>query len=273
MGLVVEELVGERQHLVFVQRVQRQSPTKAVGSARWRNDQRKLVAVYDARVTIRVVYAEDSALLREGVARLLETSKDLDLLGTCGTYDELLALVEATTPDVVITDIRMPPTCTDEGIRAANALRHTHPTLGVVVLSQYADPAYALALLEHGSAKRAYLLKDRVAHTQQLVEAVRAVHAGGSVIDPTLVDELVAARSRQPPSPLQHLTAREKDILHEMAQGRSNAAIAGRLGLTERAVEKHSNSIFAKLHLNEERDVNRRVKAVLVYLTDGKHQR
>jgi DNA-binding NarL/FixJ family response regulator len=148
-------------------------------------------------------------------------------------------------------------------------MRRRHPDIGVVVLSQHADPAYALALLEGGSAQRAYLLKDRVADTQQLIEAVRVVHNGGSVIDPKVVEELVAARARQPPSALEHLTPRERDILHEMAQGRSNAAIAQRLGLTERAVEKHSNSIFGKLHLTEEPDLNRRVKAVLVYLAEG----
>jgi DNA-binding NarL/FixJ family response regulator len=220
-------------------------------------------------VSIRVVFAEDSALLRAGVARLLGASPEVELIGTCGTFDELLELVTATSPDVVITDIRMPPTGTDEGIRAASRLRESHPEVGVVVLSQYADPAYALALLEHGSARRAYLLKDRVSDTEQLIDAVRAVHHGGSVIDPLVVEELVAARTSQPPSPLRHLTARERDILHEMAQGRSNAAIAARLGLSERAVEKHSNAIFGKLHLNEEPDLNRRVKAVLVYLTAG----
>ncbi len=220
-------------------------------------------------MAIRVIFAEDNTLLREGVARLLAASHELDLLATCATFDQLMALVADLQPDVVITDIRMPPSGTDEGIRAANALRLSHPGIGVVVLSHYADPAYALALLERGSAQRAYLLKDRVAETEQLLQAIRAVHQGGSVIDPVVVEELVAARTRQAPSPLQHLTAREHDILREMAQGHSNAAIAGRLGLTERAVEKHSNSIFAKLHLNEEPDVNRRVKAVLVYLADG----
>ena len=220
-------------------------------------------------VGIRVVLAEDNVLLREGVVRLLGSVSDLEVVGSCGTFDELVALVGDMVPDVVVTDIRMPPTGTDEGIRAANRFRESHPGVGVVVLSQYADPVYALALLEHGSEQRAYLLKDRVSDIDQLVDAIRVVSSGGSVIDPKVVEELVAARSRKPPSRLQHLTGRERDILHEMAQGRSNAAIAAALGLSERAVEKHSNSIFAKLHLNEEPDLNRRVKAVLVYLADG----
>ena len=218
---------------------------------------------------IRVVFAEDNVLLREGVVRLLGSAPDVEVVGSCGAFDELVSMVAAITPDVVVTDIRMPPTGTDEGIRAANLFRETHPDVGVVVLSQYADPAYALALLEHGSERRAYLLKDRVSDIDQLVDAIRAVKSGGSVIDPKVVEELVAARGRKPPSRLQHLTGRERDILHEMAQGRSNASIAAALGLSERAVEKHSNSIFAKLHLNEEPDLNRRVKAVLVYLADA----
>jgi DNA-binding NarL/FixJ family response regulator len=215
------------------------------------------------------VFAEDNMLLREGVVRLLGAADDIDVVGSCGSFDELVSLVGEIEPDVVVTDIRMPPTGTDEGIRAANLFRDTHPAVGVVVLSQYADPAYALALLERGSERRAYLLKDRVSDLDQLVEAIRVVNGGGSVIDPKVVEELVVARGRKPPSRLQHLTGRERDILHEMAQGRSNAAIAAALGLSERAVEKHSNSIFAKLHLNEEPDLNRRVKAVLVYLADG----
>jgi DNA-binding NarL/FixJ family response regulator len=220
-------------------------------------------------VGIRVVLAEDNVLLREGVVRLLGSVSDLEVVGACGTFDELVALVAEMAPDVVVTDIRMPPTGTDEGIRAANLFRDSHPSVGVVVLSQYADPVYALALLEHGSEQRAYLLKDRVSDIDQLVDAIRVVSSGGSVIDPKVVEELVVARGRKPPSRLQHLTGRERDILHERAQGRSNAAIAAALGLSERAVEKHSNSIFAKLHLNEEPDLNRRVKAVLVYLADG----
>jgi DNA-binding NarL/FixJ family response regulator len=179
-----------------------------------------------------------------------------------------MSLIEAEAPDVVITDIRMPPTGTDEGIRAAAHLRETSPSTGVVVLSQYDSPAYALALLEGGSNGRAYLLKERVSDVEQLLGAVREVAQGGSVIDPKIVDGLVAARTKAAKSDLQRLTPREREVLSEMAQGKSNAATAATLVLTERAVEKHINSIFSKLGLSEEKDVNRRVKAVLLYLSD-----
>jgi len=213
--------------------------------------------------------ADDNYLLREGVLRLIDAEDDLAVVGVAGSYDELLEVVDAETPDVVITDIRMPPTGSDEGIRAASRIRASHPDVGVVVLSQYASPTYALALLEDGSDRRAYLLKDRVAEADDLVDAVRTVAGGGSIIDPKVVEELVAARSRSASSPLERLTPREREILGEMAQGKSNAAIAATLVLSERAVEKHTNSIFSKLHLTEEPDVNRRVKAVLVHLSAG----
>jgi DNA-binding NarL/FixJ family response regulator len=219
-------------------------------------------------VPVRVLVAEDNVLLRDGIRRILESADGIELAGLCGTYDELLAAVEHDTPDVVLTDIRMPPTGTDEGIRAAAELRDRHPGVGVVVLSQYVSPQYALALLEAGSQGRAYLLKDRVSDVDDLVDAVRTVAGGGSVIDPKVVDELVSARSRSK-SPLDHLTPREREILGEIATGKSNAAIASTLVLSERAVEKHINSIFSKLHLVEEPDVNRRVKAVLLYLGAG----
>ena len=224
---------------------------------------------YPDRFVIRVVVADDSYLLCEGVCRLLATHPDLDVVGSCGSLDELLELVNAEQPDVVVTDIRMPPTGTDEGIRAAAELRERHPRIGVVVLSQYASPAYALALLEGGSERRAYLLKDRVAEADDLVDAVRAVAGGGSVIDPKVVEQLVVTRSRGTRSPLEHLTPREREILGEMARGKSNAAVASSLVLSERAVEKHINSILSKLHLTDEPDVNRRVKAVLVFLAEG----
>jgi DNA-binding NarL/FixJ family response regulator len=214
-----------------------------------------------------VIVAEDSYLVREGVVRLLETQSEIEVAGACGDLDALLAMVDAEKPDVVLTDIRMPPTGTDEGVRAANTLRERHPSIGVVLLSQYAEPAYALAVLEHSSAGRAYLLKERVSDIDQLLRAIREVAAGGSVIDPRVVEILVQARSRQRDSPLDHLTPREHEVLAEMAQGRNNAGIAIALGLSERAVEKHINSLFSKLSLSEVSDGHRRVKAVLVYLS------
>lgn len=215
---------------------------------------------------IRVVLAEDNFLLREGLVRMLNADADIEVVGRCGDLDGLLAAVEELSPDVVVTDIRMPPTGTDEGIRAATQLRATHPNVGVVVLSQYATPSYALALFADGSDRRAYLLKDRVSELDELVSAIRMVADGGSVVDPKIVEELVGARAARSSSPLKYLTQREREILAELATGKSNAAIAATMFLSERAVEKHSNAIFAKLGLNEEPDVNRRVKAVLVQL-------
>ena len=219
-------------------------------------------------MAIRVVLAEDSVLLREGMSRLVQAQDGLELAGVCGDLPSLMATVEAEKPDVVVTDIRMPPTGTDEGIQAAARLRAEYPSIGVVVLSQYANPAYALALLADGSEGRAYLLKERVSDVEELLGAIREVARGGSVVDPKVVDALVAATSGRARSHLDHLTPREREILAEMAQGKSNAAIASSLFLSERAVEKHTNSIFAKLGLSEERDLNRRVKAVLLYLGD-----
>lgn len=217
---------------------------------------------------VRVVLAEDNVLLREGMSRLVAANPEFEVVGLAGDLPQLLALVAETEPDVVVTDIRMPPTGTDEGIRAAGWLREHYPKTGVVVLSQYVAPRYAVTLLENGSAGRAYLLKERVASVEELARAIRAVAGGGSAIDPAVVDELVRARSAGRSSRLSQLTARELQILAEMAQGKSNSAIAAALFVTERAVEKHTNSIFAKLGLSEERDVNRRVKAVLVYLSE-----
>ncbi|MGI9052083.1 MAG: response regulator transcription factor [Ilumatobacteraceae bacterium] len=220
-------------------------------------------------MAVRVVVADDNYLVRQGVAGLIDADPELEMVGVAEAFDELLEVVDTVLPDVVITDIRMPPTGTDEGVRAAALIRQRHPTIGVVVLSQYASPSYALALLEDGSDGRAYLLKDRVADADDLVDAVRTVARGGSVIDPKVVEELVNARARMASSPIERLTPREREILGEMAQGKSNAAIAATLILSERAVEKHINSIFSKLHLTEEPDVNRRVKAVLVHLSAG----
>jgi DNA-binding NarL/FixJ family response regulator len=217
---------------------------------------------------IRVVLAEDNYLVREGVRRLVEAQPELELLAVCEDLDSLLAAVDAHTPDVVLTDIRMPPTGTDEGIRAAESLRDSHPDVGVVVLSQYDEPSYAIALLERGSSGRAYLLKERVSDIVELLAAIREVKRGGSVIDPRVVEGLVNARSRAKESPLARLTPREREIMAEMAQGKNNAAIAASLSLSERAVEKHINSIFSKLGLSQETDAHRRVKAVLLFLSD-----
>jgi DNA-binding NarL/FixJ family response regulator len=217
---------------------------------------------------IRVALAEDHALVLDGLTRLVEAEDDLDLVGVASDLPGLLALVEGKDPDVVVTDIRMPPTRVDEGIQAATWLRANRPETGVVVLSQYATPAYALALLEEGSAGRAYLLKERVAGAAELAGAIRTVAGGGSMIDPSVVDDLVRSRAGKRDSDLAWLTPRESEILAGMARGRSNAGIAASLGLSERAVEKHINSLFAKLGLREERDVNRRVKAVLLYLSE-----
>jgi DNA-binding NarL/FixJ family response regulator len=218
------------------------------------------------RVTIRLVLAEDNVLLREGLARLFAQVDEIELIGSCGTYDDLVHLVDTTSPDVVLTDIRMPPTFTDEGIQAARWMREHHPAIGVVVLSQYATPGYAHALFEEGSDSRAYLLKDRVADVDEVLFAIEAVASGGSVVDPKIVEELVSARARKLRSPIDQLSNREREILAEIASGKSNIAIANTLFLSARAIEKHSNSIFSKLGLREEPDLNRRVKAVLLYL-------
>jgi DNA-binding NarL/FixJ family response regulator len=218
-------------------------------------------------VNLRVVIAEDSMLVREGIRRVLDLQPDLSVVAACADLPELLAAVESEHPDVVVTDVRMPPTSGDEGIQAAAELRRTRPGVGVVVLSQYAEPAYANALLEKGSAGRAYLLKERVSEPGQLAEAVRTVARGGSVIDPAVVEALIAASGRSKPSPLAGLTEREREVLDQIAQGKSNAAVADALVLTERAVEKHINALFAKLGLSAEPDINRRVKAVLLHLS------
>ncbi len=217
---------------------------------------------------IRVVVADDSLLVREGVRALLSDQPDLEVVGLAADHDDLLGKVAALGPDVVVTDICMPPTNTDEGVRAALELRRSRPRVGVVVLSQYDDPAHAAALLEDGVAGRAYLLKERIARPGQLAEAVRAVAAGGSVIDPRIVESMLVARSRSSSSLLRHLTAREREVLAEMATGANNATIAERMSVTVRGVERHINSIFAKLGLAEEGETHRRVRAVLLYLAD-----
>jgi DNA-binding NarL/FixJ family response regulator len=217
---------------------------------------------------LRLILADDSYIVREGLQEILAGQPDLDVVATCASLDELLDAVTKHVPDVVITDIRMPPSNSDEGIRAAAELRASHPQIGVVVLSQYSHPSYVLALLESGSDGRAYLLKERVHDLRELTSAIEAVAAGGSVIDPKLVEVLVAARTRADRSPLTELTERESSVLAEIAQGKSNVAIAASLQLSKRAVEKHTHAIFMKLGLANSEDVSKRVKAALMFLAD-----
>ena len=217
---------------------------------------------------LRVVFAEDNYLVREGTAALLGTADEVEIVGTASSHDELLSAVDDQLPDAVLTDIRMPPSETDEGIRGAKQIRSAHPDIGVVVLSQFAEEEYAYELLKDGAAGLGYLLKERVADVEELVRALTEVARGGSVLDPKIVEALVAAKEHLAHSPLGRLTDREREVLGHMAQGQNNAAIAKSLFLTERAVEKHINSLFHKLDLTEEPDVHRRVMAVLAFLRD-----
>jgi DNA-binding NarL/FixJ family response regulator len=218
---------------------------------------------------IRLILGEDSFIVREGLRALLASHPEVEVLAACGDLDELLEAVGELNPDVVMTDIRMPPTNTDEGIQVAARLRDSHPRVGVVVLSQYSHAGYVLALLDSGSDGRAYLLKERVSDLRQLTGAIKAVASGGSVIDPKLIEVLVAARARAGNSPLAALTERERAVLAEIAQGKSNVAIAESLQLSTRAVEKHTHSIFTKLGLVGSAEVSRRVKAALLFLAEG----
>jgi DNA-binding NarL/FixJ family response regulator len=217
---------------------------------------------------IRVVVAEDSYLIREFLTSALTACPEVELTAVCTNGKELEAAIAKWRPQVILTDIRMPPSGADEGIRVAARLRETDPEVGVVVLSQYAEPAYALALLDQGTSRRAYLLKERIRNTDELIGAIQAVARGGSVIDPMIVDVLIAARARSAKSRLSQLTPRERQLLAEIAAGKSNSAIAQSLVLTKRAVEKHVNSIFSKLDLPETQDVSRRVKATLIFLSE-----
>jgi len=217
---------------------------------------------------VRVAVAEDSLLVREGVQRILETESRIELVGLYADRDSLLAGVEGDRPDVVLTDLRMPPTQRDEGIVIAHTLRDSSPEVGVIVLSQYTEPGYVVALLEGGSARRGYLLKDRLADRKTLVDAIDEVARGGSVIDPHVVDALVQAQQAKESSPLEGLTPRELEILAEVAAGKSNAAIARSLVITKRAVEHHIGSIFSKLELPDEAEVSRRVTATLLFLAE-----
>ena len=223
---------------------------------------------YAYGMTVSVALADDNLIVREGIAQLLASQQDIEVVASCDDLDSLMEAIEEQRPDVVVTDIRMPPNHSDEGIRLAALLRESHPDVGVVVLSNYAEAGFAMALLESGSEGRAYLLKERVHSRTQLASAIHSVAAGGSVMDPKIVEPLVSAKSRSERSPLSELTAREREVLAEIAQGKSNAAIAESLVLTKRAVEKHINSIFLKLNLSDIEDVSKRVKAALLFLAE-----
>jgi DNA-binding NarL/FixJ family response regulator len=217
---------------------------------------------------IRVVLGEDNYIAREGISRVLERASGIELVAACADLETLRTTIDRALPDVVLTDIRMPPSNTDEGIRLASELRSSHPELGVVVLSQHAEPSYAAVLFADGADRRAYLLKERVKDVAELTDALRRVAEGGSVVDPRIVEELVAVRRQRERSRLDTLTPRELEILGLIAEGQSNASIAEALVITKRAVERHISGIFGKLDLGNEDDVSRRVKAAVLYLTD-----
>ena len=223
-------------------------------------------------MTIRVVLGEDSYLAREGINRVLAEQEDVDIIASCADLESLHAAVQEMRPDVVLTDIRMPPTNTDEGISLAADLRSTHPDVGVVVLSQYAEAVYAARLFEAGSDRRGYLLKERISDPTELVRALHVVAAGGSIVDPRVVEQLLTAQRRRDDPRLDTLTAREREILALVAEGWSNPVIAERLQITKRAVERHIHSIFSKLDLGEPQ-VSGRVKAALFYLAAEARQR
>jgi DNA-binding NarL/FixJ family response regulator len=218
-------------------------------------------------MSVRVVVADDNLITREGIVQLLD--RDFEVVAACGDLPEVLDAVDRESPDVVLTDIRMPPSHSDEGIRLANRLRETHPEVAVIVLSQYEEPVFALSLLERGSDRRGYLLKERVHDRAQLRDALHAVVRGGAVIDPSLVDALVQGKAAIERSALADLSPRERQVLAEIAQGKSNPAIAESLVLSTGAVEKHINAIFLKLGLAFADDVSKRVKAALMFLSES----
>jgi DNA-binding NarL/FixJ family response regulator len=217
-------------------------------------------------MTTRVVLGEDSYLASEGIARVIERVADIELVAMCADFDAVVQAVDELAPDVVLTDVRMPPTHSDEGIRLATELHVSHPEIGVVVLTQHTDPSYAMALLQNGSARRAYLLKERITDGKTLTEVVRSVATGGSFVDPAVVEALLKSTRAQEETGLAQLTPRELEILALIAVGRSNSSIAAELFLTKRAVERHINSIFMKLELGNSEDISRRVTAALIYL-------
>ena len=219
-------------------------------------------------MALKIVVAEDDLLVREGLVQLLSSAPDVDVVASCEDYDATVEAVEKQDPDVVLTDIKMPPTSTDEGISLARQLRASHPETGVLVLSQYSEPDDVLELFAEGCDRRGYLLKERLHDRTTLLSAVRAVAAGGSSVEPKIIEVLVFARSGRASSRLAELTPREQDVLAELAQGKSNARIGDDLFLSKRSVEKHVNSIFAKLGLGDADDVSRRVTAALTFLAD-----
>ncbi len=226
-------------------------------------------------VALRIALAEDSYIVREGIEQVLRGDGEIEVVASCADMTSLLAAVDAEAPDVVVTDIRMPPGDDDSGIQIASRLRETSPEIGVVVLSQYSEPSYVLRLLGDGSEGRAYLLKERIADRDQLTRAIRAVAAGGSVIDPKIVEVLVRAQAHSENSPLAEMTPRELDVLAGVAEGKSNGAIAADLVLTKRAVEKHINAIFLKLDLTyapESDQISKRVMAALIFLTEAQYR-
>ena len=235
----------------------------------WPTIHRSYLAAGGAAMTVRVVLAEDNFLLREGVRGMLAGSESIEVVGSCGDLDEALAAIDAQVPDVVLTDIRMPPDRRDEGILIAAHCRRRFPSMGVVLLSQYAEASYVRTLLTEGTQGRGYLLKERVADLDDLVAAITAVAAGGSAIDPKVVETLVSGRSLAGDQDLARLTPREREVLAGIAQGRTNAAIAAELFLTQHAVEKHINAIFTKLGLSGDRTNHPRVRATLMYLAEG----
>jgi DNA-binding NarL/FixJ family response regulator len=219
-------------------------------------------------VSIRIVVGEDSYLALEAISRVLESEEDIEIVATGADLASVRRAVEEEQPDVLLTDIQMPPTRTDEGIRLANELRTTHPEMGVVILSQHAEPFYATELLAEGSDRRAYLLKERVKHRSEIGRAVREVAEGGSVVDAQIVDVLLTSKRARDATRLDALTPRESEVLRLLAEGLSNAGIAGELGITTRAVERHVHEIFSKLDLGDSARHNNRVKAALLYLAD-----
>jgi DNA-binding NarL/FixJ family response regulator len=274
----------ERRRGARLPRTERRAPLRLRGvAAPWSGDSRgpnaeirievahvlrEESAEDSTRSPIRTVVAEDSYLIREALVTVLGASPEVELVAVCRNGEELQTAIDRWSPEVVLTDVRMPPSEADAGIRIASRLRETHPAIGVVVLSQYAEPSYALALLESGTGGRAYLLKERIRGREELIAAIEKVARGGAVIDPLIVDALIEARSRAANSRVAELTPRERELLAEIAAGNSNGAIAKSRVLTKRAVEKHVNSIFAKLNLPETPDVSRRVKATLIFLAE-----